>query len=199
MPLPYSDVITVDPTTLPVSVEAARRALDLDDGDRDDEIRAWIREAAAKLRHDARLALLTETRVRKLDRFPARDGFLALDSVAPLASVTSIAYVDLSGVSQTFSSASYTVDTARRPGVVWLAYGCSWPSVRVQPNAVTITYTAGYGTTAATVPDLAKQAIISLVRARLDNPDEFDAAYSSGMSPQGYEAAVDYLGWGAYP
>lgn len=197
MPTAYSDTITSDPTTLPVSLADALRALDLDDSNRNVDIERWILEGAAKLRHDARVALITETRRRKLHAFPA-GGLIVLDSVAPLASVTSIAYLDGAGASQTLATSVYSVDTDRRPGQIWLKYGQSWPATRAEPNAVTITYTAGYGAAATAIPGLAQQAILSLVRLRLDHPDDIDTG-GVGEAPQGYAAAVEYLSWGGYP
>jgi hypothetical protein len=80
-----------------------------------------------------------------------------------LRSVASIAYVDTAGANQTLDvSTAILVDTASLPGRIVPVYGTSWPLTRCQPNAVTITYTAGYGG-ASEVPVAIKQAMLLVI------------------------------------
>lgn len=81
---------------------------------------------------------------------------------SPTQSVESIEYVDSNGVTQTWSDTDYIVSTAREPGMVALGYEKNWPSARLQADAITISYTAGYGD-AADVPQVIKQAILLIV------------------------------------
>lgn len=81
---------------------------------------------------------------------------------SPLISVTSVAYTDPDGASQTFSTGSYQVDTGTEPGLVILGDGLSWPSTKVINGAVSVTFQAGYGAASA-VPGGIKAAIKSLV------------------------------------
>lgn len=81
----------------------------------------------------------------------------------PLISVDQVDYVDTSGVSQTLASSVYQVDTKAEPGRLCEAYGQTWPTTRDQIAAVTITYKAGYGATAASVPDAIVHAVKLLV------------------------------------
>jgi hypothetical protein len=71
-------------------------------------------------------------------------------------SVTSIVYLDGSGAEQTLSTDTYVVTTpaggACRAGQIDLAYGQFWPDTLPQVDAVRITFRAGYGATASTVP-----------------------------------------------
>lgn len=61
----------------------------------------------------------------------------------PLASSTSVTYVDTSGTSTVWATSNYTVDTYSEPGRILPVFGQTWPSVRVQANAVEIHFTAG--------------------------------------------------------
>lgn len=84
---------------------------------------------------------------------------------APLRSVTSVQYVDASGVTQTMAPSHYIVDTpagdrASR-GRIALAYGKSWPNIRPQANAISITFVAGYGTSPSAVPGLMRKAMLT--------------------------------------
>jgi uncharacterized phiE125 gp8 family phage protein len=111
---------------------------------------------------------LTETQVDYLDEFPVEINPVWF----PLVSVTSIAYLDINGDSQTLDSSVYQVDANQKlgPGRIRLAYNQSWPSQRGGDlNAVTITYKAGYGDTADDVPGHIKQGILMLIGSLYEN------------------------------
>lgn len=77
----------------------------------------------------------------------------------PLASVTSIAYLDTAGDSQTVSSSLYTVDTKHKPGLVTFKEAFTYPSLCEDcANRITVTYVAGYATSSL-VPEQWKTAI----------------------------------------
>lgn len=96
-----------------------------------------------------RRALITQTWELTLEAFPC-SGVIDLPR-PPLIAVSSIQYVDENGDTQTLDTSLYTVDTST--GRIARTYGASWPSTNPQqPAAVTVTYTAGYGGTGASVP-----------------------------------------------
>lgn len=78
-----------------------------------------------------------------------------------------ITYLDTAGNSQTLAADQYLVEAPSGPtcarGRIDPAYGVSWPSVYGAPNAITVTFTAGYGETADTVPAALKLALLQLV------------------------------------
>jgi uncharacterized phiE125 gp8 family phage protein len=76
-----------------------------------------------------------------LDRFPCDSITIPLP---PLQTVDSITYVDESGVTQTWATDQYVVDTTG--GRVTPAFGVFYPATRDVINAVTIRFTAGYDT-----------------------------------------------------
>lgn len=188
-PLKYSRAVTSEPAVEPVSVEDAKRNADEDDNARDTDFALWITEARRRFEDIAQRSLITQTQVLKLDSFPDVD-HIELPR-PPLQSVSSIQYVDSNGDTQTFSSSSYTVDTARTPGAVFLAYNESWPTARDERNAVTITYVCGYGTSPDDVPPEARAAIHFLVRSRYENPNSADM-------PAEFMSLAKRLAWGAY-
>ena len=89
------------------------------------------------------------------------------------------------------------VDTDSYPGRVTLAYGETWPSTRGIANSVTITMVAGYGSTAASVPAEAKQAIRLLVGDWMENREDTQAG-SFHSIPTGLEALVSCIGMDGY-
>lgn len=107
-------------------------------------------------------ALVSQTWALTLDAFPPSAQDAIRIPLPPLQSVTSIAYIDGDGASQTWASSNYVVDTAAEPGLVRLAWNASWPETRRQANAVTVTFVAGYGDAADDVPQPIRQAALML-------------------------------------
>lgn len=197
MPNQYANALSSGPSVEPVTLFEAKRACDVDDNYRDAEITRWIIEARKMVEHDARIALVNQTHLYYLHAFPSGDR-IDLQVVSPLSSVTSITYLDTAGDSQTLATSVYKIDVARRPAAIWLKYNQTWPDTYNEANAVTITYVAGYGSTAADVPETAKQAVLFLVRHRLENPDMFSEARTYDVS-ETYRALIHRLHPGDYP
>ena len=158
--LEYSLTRSVEPTVEPVSLAEAKRHANVVASDDDLLIAALIQAAREQVESDTSRALVNQTWRLKL-----HDWFADLIELPrpPLQSVTSIKYLDADDVEQTLPVAYYKVDADRTPGVIWKAPDYTWPTVSAQPNAVTITYVAGYGAAATAVPARARQAILLLV------------------------------------
>lgn len=155
--------VTTPPASTPVTTAEAKTHMRIDhDGD-DAYIAGLIAGARDFLQSVCGKTFFTTTYTLKLDRFPT-DDYIDMP-MPPLATVTSISYEDTAGDTQTFSSASYTVDTYPEPGRIYVDRSVGWPSVYDQRNAVTIVYTAGY----ATVPDNIKQAVLLLTAEWYEN------------------------------
>lgn len=130
--------------------------------------------------------LLPATWRYSLDRFPCWEIELPR---APLASVTSITYIDTNGTTQTLSGALYKQDTDSEPGRVTPAYGQSWPSTRCEMAAVKITYVAGYAS-AALVPEQLKVAILELVGHLYENREAVNIGNITSLVPLGFENLI---------
>ncbi len=82
---------------------------------------------------------------------------------APLIAIQSIQYVDNAGVLQTLDPGEYQATIGGEVTRIHNAYQKNWPTTRVEPDAVRINFTAGYGSTAASVPLAIRQAILLMV------------------------------------
>jgi uncharacterized phiE125 gp8 family phage protein len=121
----------------------------------DTYIERLIRVSLRMAERRTRRVLLTQTWQLVMDRFPC--GAIELP-IAPVQSVTSIAYIDPDGVEQTFGGSPLpyellnpTLESNVRACVV-LAYDQAWPATRTQRDAVTVTLVAGY-------PDVGSPAV----------------------------------------
>lgn len=81
----------------------------------------------------------------------------------PVQSVVSVNYVDTTGVTQLLDPSQYQFSKGAMHGFVDQAYGVCWPSVRCQPDAITVQFVAGYGTNPSNLPESIRQAILMLV------------------------------------
>lgn len=128
--------------------------------------------------------LITSTLQVTYDRFPCAGETGLVVPLPPLAAVSAVTYVDTAGATQTWASSNYTVVNEQRlPSRVVLAYGASWPSTRDVPQAVTITYTAGYGDDAADVPAALRQAGLLMIGDLYENREAQSADYEIRPNP----------------
>lgn len=152
-------LVSVAPASEPVTLVEAKLHLKVENTADDDLITSLIKTARQWCEGYQNRSYITRTITLKTDRFP---NVFRLPR-PQLLTVTSIKYIDLNGVQQTLAASVYDLDLYSQPGRVALAYNQSWPSIRGDINSVEVIYTAGYGATAANVPDNIKAAIKLLV------------------------------------
>lgn len=153
---------TVAPAVEPVTIAEAKEHLRLETSDDDAYVDSLITAARVYTEGAIGRRLNNQTWQLILPAFPGRD-HITLPGT-PLVSVTSVAYLDADGNSQTLSSSTdYEVDTSSRRGRVILRVNKDWPSTYGRWNDVTVTYVCGYGATATAVPEPLRQAIKLLV------------------------------------
>ena len=103
-------------------------------------------------------SLVNETFELFLDAFPLSGCPIEICRTR-LVSVTSIKYVDTDGVTQTLAATEYKLDDKAEPAAIYEAFEKTWPSTRDEVNSVTVEFVAGFGATAADVPEQFKTMI----------------------------------------
>jgi len=130
----------------------------------EDDIRQMVVAAREYAEQYQWSSLMTQTWVLNLDRFPPDEIQIPKQ---PLASITSVSYVDFAGDSQTLvTGTDFTPDFTSQPGRIIPAFNKTWPSTRGHIDDVTIVFVAGYGTgvpAGSTVPQRIKHAIKLMV------------------------------------
>ena len=156
-------------------------------------ISAYIQAARETVEAHTGRALVTQTWQARLSAFPAT-GAVYLPR-APLIAVTTLAIVDAAGAVTTVAADQYQVDASTgpyaQPGAVLPASGVDWPETRADTlGAVRVTFTAGYGATAASVPAALRAAILLIVgelyeqrEASAEKPTSDTAAIRRLMDP----------------
>lgn len=143
-----------EPVELPIEKLHAR----IDGVDDDDLVKIYAKTARRHAEQFLGRALVTQAWKLTLDHFPC--GPIRLD-LPPLQSVSSVKYLDSSGVEQTLDPSVYRAFGvgAEGGGGIELDYGKTWPVTYPVKEAVRITYVCGYGAPEA-VPDEIKAAIL---------------------------------------
>lgn len=149
------------PSTEPVTVDHAKTFLRVVSADENALVATLVTAARRHTEEVTGYALGVQTRRLVLDRFPA--GCILPLPCPPLATVTSIVYLDANGAQQTMPTDDYEVHTACTPGAVYAPGG--WPSTSGRPGSVRVTFTCGY----AAVPEPLTVAIRQMVSHWYDN------------------------------
>lgn len=181
----YSKV-TEAPNSEPVTLAEARKHLNIDEDYTDDDayITALIKVARGLCETYSGRSFLTQVRQIKLDSFPCYSSILnnnyffrkkRYDGIivpyGPVQSIDFIKYVDVDGVEQTLSADDYKADTHSDLARIFPSQAAgSWPSTSLDPNAITIEYTAGYDDVSGDyLPSEAKQAMLMQIGTLYEN------------------------------
>lgn len=175
---------TADASGQVVTCDAIKQHLRRTTNDFDTELERLEAAAVDLLEETLRRQFLTATWTLTLDRFP---DVIEIER-CPLISVTSITYIDSAGDIQTLASSAYRVDSTSEPGRITPDYGTAWPATRDITGAVTVTFTAGYGSR-QDVPPAIQQAILLWVEGEFMGCDMHDTIqrlinpmrYSNGL------------------
>jgi len=154
-----------DPAKEPILADELKEQLRVSYTDHDPELQHLITEARQWAEaNELGRALITQTVTEK---FRTLSGELEL-RWPPVQSITSVVYVDSNGDSQTLSTDVYELGHHLGIGVCRLKHSQSWPSVRDQDDAVTVTYVAGYGDDRHDIPQAIRNAVKAYAAYRYD-------------------------------
>jgi uncharacterized phiE125 gp8 family phage protein len=180
----------VAPVALAVELADAKAfcRVDADITSDNDLLTMLIRSATGRAEFVTERAIITQTWRLSLDGFPTGTGALVLPR-PPLQAVTAVRYYDTAGVLQTLAPTGFAWDGEAEPGWLVPAVDLDWPDTDERLNAVQVEFRAGYGDSAAAVPEGLREAILSWVGWRFANravpvPPELDylfKAYELGV------------------
>lgn len=170
----YSFKRIVEPLVEPITIEQARlwcrRGTELDA-----LLPIWIASARWEAEHQLQRSLISQTWEMKLDEWPTGDNGPDVQLWwAPQVAITGVQYIDPNGATQTLASNQYVLDNRTLPGWLTPAINTSWPATQDVLSAITITFTAGYGASGASVPAPILRWMGALIVAIAENPGMLD-------------------------
>lgn len=153
-----STFLVEGPQAEPVSLVAMKTHLRVDHSDEDDLIDLLISAARQHVERETGRSLISQVWRVDLASFPPWPILLAH---GPVIEVSGITYFDAAGASADLPDDDWLFDQTGDVPKVTLIPGAVSPSTSKRPDAVSVTYEAGYGT-AADVPADFKVAILLL-------------------------------------
>jgi uncharacterized phiE125 gp8 family phage protein len=150
----YPHAVTIAPVSEPITLALAKAQCRVEGADEDDLIGGYVAAARSHVEAYCNSALVSRTVTVKCDAFCDFERF----PLGPLASVSSVAYIDTDGAIQTLDAAVYEVRNDGLDAAIVLKYDQSWPSIR-NGSRITVTGVLGY----ADIPDDIIHAILLLV------------------------------------
>lgn len=180
--------ITTANPDLPVPLDGVKRHLRMDDLSQEDEtIQAMVMAATSNIEKQYGLCLLTQTVTEYWSAFPCSTDEPMMLRIQPVQSITSVQYLDTDGLTQTWDSDEWVFGGYNGTTFITPLPDFSWPSTWATPNAVIITYEAGYGDSPDNVPPAIAQAIKFMVadmfERREDTPQTLVRASENLLRP----------------
>lgn len=167
----------------PIDKTEAKLHMAIDDTTFDDLIEEYIKAARQYVEAETHRQLVTATYELIADRFAGSNNRIYLP-FGQLQSVTSVKYIDTDGVEQTLDSSKYKVSDSREPGFIEPAYSESWPTARLEADAVRIRFVCGYGAP-NTVPGEVKHVLLMLVAHFFEHREAVAMNASAQVVPMG--------------
>ena len=149
------------PAVEPVTLVEAKTHLRVEHALEDDLIGTYVTSARQHVEAETERALLEQTWELALWCFPFQP-CIKLPR-PPLLSVVEVRYLDAAGVDQVWPASEYDVEAPAGPHAphgVLRPKSDGWPTVTVTARSVRVTFRAGYGADAASVPAPLKAAVL---------------------------------------
>jgi uncharacterized phiE125 gp8 family phage protein len=150
---------TVDAASEPVTLSEVKDHLKIDGTDEDTYLTSLITASRQMLESELERSFITQTWKMYLPYFPLGEINIPKGKVL---TVESVEYYDSNNSLQTVSTDEYKTSLGADIGKIKAVE--SWPLTNTDhPDAVVITFTAGYGASADDVPNGLKQALLILI------------------------------------
>ncbi|MGU3399804.1 phage head-tail connector protein [Brucellaceae bacterium D45D] len=162
--------LVTPPELEPVTIENARAFLRLSSNSEDTILERLIKTARELVEAETGLALINQTWRLRVNRWP-RSGRLALFKF-PVTAITMVVAYRTDGTAVSFPPEEFTLQDGRRPQRLYMA---PYPEAALLCG-LEVDFVAGFGATAASVPEALKQAILSLTAHLYESRAGVDAA-----------------------
>lgn len=190
-PMKYSLKQTIAPAAEPLTLKEAKAHLRIDTTHEDEKINGLIQAARIMAESYTQRQLITATYTMKINDFPSGEGAIYLPRT-PIGSVSSIQYIDANIDTQTLGTDVYEVLSDDTSASIVLKPGALWPNAQFEKyEAVTITFTAGYGSASTDVPQTVRSAMCLIIGNLFENREEAVIGTISSSLPMGVRTLLD--------
>ena len=198
MSLAESSIVVVDTSPAePVSLEMVRQHCRVVSTDEDDLLRFYLSSARDFVSAETGMVLVRSTIRERFSKWRAGD---LLELTAwPAMGISSIVYYDANGELEILAPEAYRQAFDHRPAAI-ISIAEGWPSFAInRPDAITVTYTAGFDPASRPAPEAAKQAILLLVGHSYRTREAVVVGSNNSQLELGVERLIDLCRSKRYP
>lgn len=185
---------TVAPAATPVSLSGAKDHLRVTGSDEDAYIQGLISAAVSHVDGEGDLgrAMITQTWAQWVCQSP---GHVRL-KMGPFQALVSVEFYDAAGDLQTATLSDFETWLDGDFAICKPKDGFAWPGAVNRPDAIKITYRAGFGDAAASVPAGIRRALLGLIEHWYANRGAITADATNSL-PLVYDALIgnERVGW----
>lgn len=163
-------VLTAGPLAEPITLAEAKAHLRIDTMDEDILISSLILTSRLHIEAALGLALITQYWQLQLNAFPKGNAIPL--PIHPVNAITAVRTIAADGTVTTLSPSATLLDTGPPARVV--RTGPAWPAVTAAANGLAVSFSAGFGPTAAAVPAPIRQAMLLLVTHWYEHRDPIE-------------------------
>lgn len=175
-------VLTSGPASEPVTLSEAKAHLRIDGSNEDVLLTSLILTSRLHVEAALGLALINQTWMLVLDRWPADGGGVDIP-IQPLQAVTAVRVRDTSSAATVIAPTQYLVDiVSKPPRLVW--NNAAPPEPGRFANGIEIDLSTGFGATAAAVPAPLKHAILMLTAHWYEHRDPIEIGSVAARIPE---------------
>ena len=165
----YQWELKTAPTVEPVTLAEVKLHLRVDHSADDTVLSSLIKSARQEVETETGRAIVTQTRLLRLSCFPDGSEYRLQLPGSPVASISSVKYIDDAGSQQSWSSANYALRQGE-PAWLQLGYDKEWPEHRSTQDEIEIEYVCG--SAVSSIDERLKQAVLFKVQATYSELDE---------------------------
>jgi uncharacterized phiE125 gp8 family phage protein len=192
-----TQIRTVAPAVMAVTLDAAKQALRIDGDHMDALVTTWVKGVIAKMEHAIGQCMMEQTWEVRLPAFPSvrcwdignPDSRPLTDAVSlphPAMEIVSVKYVDQDGNERPLPDTAYRLSRGRYASSLSPARGERWPATGADEAAVIVEVKCGYGNTPEKTPETAQLFILRKLVEQFDpvtraERDTVQSVYLDGL------------------
>ncbi len=170
-------VMTSGPAGEPVSLAEVKAHLRIDGTDHDTYLGSLILTSRLQIEAALGLALMTQSWRMTLSAWPT--GRIMPIPIRPVTAITGLALLAPNGTLTPLAMTGIVLDPGPPP--VAIAPRTGWPAALPEGDRIALDFTAGYGSTAATVPAPIRHALLLLTAHWFEHRDPCETGPSASI------------------
>lgn len=177
---------TSAPATGIVTLTEAKEHLRVDDTSEDTLINTLILAASSAAQEMAGKALVSQSWQWQTAQPTGRVSL----PMFPIETIDAITYQDADDATQSLTVSDFRLFGDQNSAAIEPKDGISWPSMHARPDALSITFTAGFGDI-STVPDTLKTAALLLIAHWFENRMAVSVGKTANAVPMGVQYLIE--------